>query len=242
MHMPIRWILIIAVVVGAGLSLRSYRLKYSPPRSAVAAPIADQAVANEAADVARAFRSLSSATPATAPADKLWLVDLSNFASNHPGQWIIGRSGKPCLSQAEALQSARADAGNSIDGLLRQQLAKYHGDSAWIGSRIRADIQAGQLQMDCLIEQFTRPYGTIWTGSVLIDAPAEKLSSLITRHADELRAQRARTARMRAAAVLIIAIAWLLYLPLDAITKGYFTTPLRFSAMIVTIAAVVILS
>src|SRR5262249_7295716 len=107
--------------------------------------------------------------------------------------------------------------------------------------RIRSDIEAGELQADSFAEQFTRPYGTVWAGSVLLDISPQKVDPLIKRYAAEIRAKQANLLRLRVGAGAAIAISWLLYLALNAITKGYFTTPLRFGVLAVTVLAVMLM-
>ena len=230
--MSLRWLAIFALVVGIGLFLRS---RLSSPRHVVATSN------DQTPDVAKVFRSMSSTMPASTPSDKPWVANPSGFIADRDGDRIIGHSLKPCLSADESLQSARADVIAGIAQLLRERLSRYHTDSSWVASRIGADIRAGQLQLDSFTEKFDRPYGTIWTASVLLDASAEKLDPIIARYAGQLRAERADVQRPRFGAFVAVAIAWLLYVVLNAITKGYFTARLRFGALAITALAIILL-
>jgi hypothetical protein len=230
--MSLRWLVIFAFIVGVGLFLRN---RSSSPQRAVASSN------DPTRDVAKVFRSMASTMPATAPSDKPWVANPSGFIADRDGDRSIGHSLKPCLSADEALQSARADAIAGMAHVLREKLSRYHTDSGWVASRIGADIDAGELQLDSFTEKFERPYGTIWTASVLLDASAEKLDPIIARYVGQLRAERAHVQRVRFGAVVAVATAWLLYVVLNAITKGYFTARLRFGALAITALAIILL-
>ena len=49
---------------------------------------------------------------------------------------------------------------------------------------------AGELASDDLAERFDRPYGTVWTETVLLDASPAKLDTLVDRYRGELGARR----------------------------------------------------
>src|SRR4051812_25628365 len=60
-------------------------------------------------DVAATLRMLSDSQ--VNDESKGWATRFVDFVNDHPGrQWIVGTCEKPCLSEAEAASSARADA------------------------------------------------------------------------------------------------------------------------------------
>jgi hypothetical protein len=188
-------------------------------------------------DAAAALRSLSGATRPTKP----WIDDIAGFSSSHPGRWIVGRCARPCLSQAEAEESARSDAARAVYAIALERIGPGRGDRKWLAGRVLADVRAGELAADDLVERFDRPYGTVWTETVLLDASPAKLDPLVDRYRGELPARRAwMTAIQFGAAALILSV-WSAYLLLNMITKGYFTLRLRLLAATMTAVALVVL-
>jgi hypothetical protein len=205
-----------------------------------AAPLAAaQALSTDPRDPGAVFRSLDAGqSPATRPS-KAWLTDFAAFTSAHPGVWIVGRSQEPCLSEQEAQQAARADAAQAVYALLPQRLRDADDTDALKRSVLSA-IAAGGLVTDAFPERFDRPYGTVWTESVLLDASPQKLDSFLAGYDSAWRDRQRRLSIMRASAAGLVTAAWLMYIFLNAVTKGYFTTHLRLGAAAVTAAALIL--
>ena len=191
----------------------------------------------EAPDAAAAMRSISGVTGPPKP----WATDLTSFAAEHPGQWIVGRCAGPCLSQAEALQSARSDASRAVFGIALNRLGPAHGDQHWLAQRVQSDVQAGKLLSDDLLEHFDRPYGTIWTDSVLLNASPEQMDGLLTEYKSALQVRSDRTKGIEFAAGAVTIGAWLAYLLCNAITRGYFSLRLQLIAGTITAMALLVL-
>jgi hypothetical protein len=188
-------------------------------------------------DAAAALRSLSGAAPPAKP----WIADFAGFCASHPGRWIVGRCARPCLSQAEAEQSARSDAARAVYAVALDQFAPGRGDEKWLAGQVMADVRAGALASDDLPEKFDRPYGTVWTKTVLLDASPAKLQPLVDRYRSDLSQRRARMTAVRFVAVAFALSGWIAYLLINAITKGYFTLRLRLAAGTITAAALLVL-
>jgi len=226
--MFIRTLLIIMLVLGIAVALR---LGFAD-RSAVFGPAGEPVP-----DAAAALRSLSGAARPTKP----WIADFAGFSASHPGRWIVGRCARPCLSQAEAEESARSDAARAVYAIVANRLGPRHGDEQWLARRVLADVRAGELASDDLAERFDRPYGTVWTETVLLDASPAKLDTLVDRYRGELGARRVwMTAVQFGAAALTLSV-WIAYLLLNMITRGYFTLRLRLLAATITAVALVVL-
>ncbi|MGD0137935.1 MAG: hypothetical protein ABSD28_03600 [Tepidisphaeraceae bacterium] len=188
-------------------------------------------------DAAAALRSVSGAARSTKP----WIDDFAGFSASHPGRWIVGRCARPCLSQAEAEESSRTDAARAVYAIALERIGAGRGDRKWLAGRLLADVRAGELAADELVERFDRPYGTVWTETVLLDASPAKLDRLVDRYRGELPARRAwMTAVQLGAAALTLSV-WIAYLLLNMITKGYFTLRLRLLAATITAVALVVL-
>jgi hypothetical protein len=231
--MSIRWVIIFLLVIGAAAMLRRFRpvLDDAPARAA-AVPASDER------DAAAVFRSLQPGT--AAQSGKPWFDDFGSFVADHPGSWVVGRSHQACLSEAEASAAARADAAGAV---LAVAAARLHEspDENWLRRQLSADIARGTLQADALVEHFDRPYGTIWAESVLLDASPARLTPLLEGYVRVWRDQHRKVFVLRAAAAGLAAAAWLMYLFLNAVTRGYFSTRLRLGAAAVTVAAIVLI-
>jgi hypothetical protein len=225
----IRMGLILVLAVATGVWVRTFagRLAAAPALS----------TATSSVDPAAALRSLDGATRANKP----WVDDFAAFVTSHPGQWVVGRSTHPCLSEPEAARAARSDAANAVYARVAARFGSSPADADWVRRRITADVVDGSLDADCLAERFTRPYGTVWTESVLLDVSPQRLDSLLSSYQADQAQWRQRSSEIRQAVAISVAGAWLAYLVLNSVTKGYFTMRLRLAAALVTAAGVALL-
>jgi hypothetical protein len=194
-------------------------------------------IAGPTPDAAAALRSLSGTSHPTQP----WIDDLAGFTASHPGQWIVGRCARPCLSQAEAEQSARSDTARAVYAIAVERLGPQHGDEHWLAQRVLTDVRGGELVQDDLLERFDRPYGTIWTDTVLLDASPAKADGLVDRYRSELRARSARMTILQLGAAAIALSAWIVCVLINLITKGYFVLRLQLIAGTITAMALLVL-
>jgi len=195
------------------------------------------AAAGPTPDAAAVLRSLSGEGHPIKP----WIDNFAGFTASHPGQWIVGRCARPCLSQEEAEQSARSDAARAVFAVALKRLGPSHDDEQWLAQRVLADVRAGELADDDLAERFDRPYGTIWTETVLLDASPAKVDALVDRYRGELRERDARMAAVQFAAAALAISAWIAYFLINVITKGYFTLRLQLIAGTITAVAFLVL-
>jgi hypothetical protein len=153
----------------------------------------------------------------------------------------VGRCAHPCLSEPEAGREARRDAANLVFPLLAQRFNPDRADADWLRSRVTADVLSGRLDADCLAERFARPYGTVWTESVLLDVSPQRLDSLTSSYQADQAQWREHSSKIRQRVVIAVGGAWLAYLLLNSITKGYFTMRLRLAAALATAVGVALL-
>lgn len=226
--------IIIAIVIAAALGLQRH-LSHDHD----AATASGVSSAANTRDVASVFRSLEVNKSTIKNSSKQWIDDFDRFCIDHPGRWIVGRCPGPCLSQQEAEQAARTNAAQTVWALVPARLRNAE-DAGALKRFLTAAIATGGLQADCLAEEFDRPYGTVWTESVLLDASPQKLNSFLAGYERAWRNRQHLLAAVRVAALALVAAAWLMYIFLNAVTKGYFTTRLRLGAAAVTAAALVL--
>ncbi len=170
--------------------------------------------------------------PSTAPS-KRWATDFSAYLRSHPGNWMLATSVRPALTPEEALADARRQAARS---LAIQMLPRFSNQPcvAWLQRRLEASLLAGQWIQDQSITANQRPYGTIWSASLLINASPKNYSSLVAEFERELAAQRSRFARIVGYSIILALAVACLFLIANSLTRGF----LRFRLAIASLAIV----
>jgi hypothetical protein len=160
---------------------------------------------------------------------KPWVEDFPAFASTGDGtRWIVGRSTLPCVSENEAFEAATRDARAQLLARVRPLLGQSYDNRSemWLQRRLAQDL----VIVDRSVSRVHRPYGDIWSESLLVDAPHDRLSRLAREHAI-WRNDRRQTAWGAVASVAGLSITILLiYTAINAATKGYFRGRLRAAA------------
>jgi hypothetical protein len=190
---------------------------------------ADPSAASRADPISRRRDDPSTAT------SKPWVEDFAAFVnSSGGGRWIVGRSTSPCLSEDEAFRAASRDARDQLMARLGPQapLPRDAEGDVWLQRRVAQELAAGRLVTDRYVSRVRRPYGELWSESILVDASGERLSALAREHATWLR-NRYHTRRGALAGVAGLSLAILLvYAAVNAATKGYFRGRLRAGAVL----------
>ncbi len=185
--------------------------------------------------------------------EKLWVANFAEFVGRNPkSRWILAQSQQPCIDQHEAEQQALEDAAAKLLGEVSDRLGREGGRS-WPASglpvtsrhqdAIVAQLQGEGFVVDRFAQSFLRPYGRVWRQAVLIDASDDNIERLAVVCAGRIRALQASWARQAASIGGLLLVICLVYLFLNAVTKGYFSWPLRAAAVAVVIigALVVVL-
>lgn len=219
-----RSLFFIFICVLAVLALRRVSRNSVVSRPISASAIATATTATES-DAAVALRTLDhNASQPTQP----WIVDFAEFASAHPGQWVIGRCRQPCLSQAEADRMAHDDATHGLLAALQNQTPAGRGaDLMWRLQKLSADVRAGELDSGRLVEKFNRPYGTVWTETVLLDLSPERLQPLLAGYDAAWARHQIGVGILRTGAIFALVGFWVLCLLANVLTRGYFAGRLR---------------
>ena len=128
--------------------------------------------------------------------------------------------------------------------IVAQHLRASQLDREWIEDRVILDVHDGRLEADRFTEEFNRPYGQVWTESVLLDVSPDSLDSFVTA---DYRAELSRQHASRPAGILppgrsSILLTGLLYILLNIATKGYFTLRLRLAAAAIVTAVIILLT
>jgi hypothetical protein len=197
------------------------------------------AVDDNPTDVAGTLRMLSESQ--VDDESKGWATRFVDFVNEHPGrQWVVGTCDRPCLSEAEAASSARDDAARKVYSVVARRVNARGSDAAVLRGLVWNDVQNNRLEADRFAEQFSRPYGKVWTESVLLDVSGERIQPLVDQYRQQLNVHHIQERRRAGVGGFVIAATALLYLVLNSLTRGYFTFRLRLVAMII-VGAVLIL-
>ncbi|HSZ56004.1 MAG TPA: hypothetical protein VK797_10105 [Tepidisphaeraceae bacterium] len=195
----------------------------------------------DSTDVAATLRELSGATDSSDP-DKGWATRFAQFVNEHPGrQWVVGRCTTPCLSESEAAQQARQDAAQKLYPIVERHVRASRADAQWLADRVALDVREGRFEADRFTEQFKRPYGEVWTESVLLDVTPDNLDSFVNQYRTELSERQVKTRRHVATAAIVILLSGLLYILLNIATRGYFTMRLRLATIVIVTATIILL-
>jgi hypothetical protein len=178
--------------------------------------------------------------------DKPWADDFAAFTNANPGrQWVVGRTGRPWGAQAEASADALASAADAlaplVRGRLKQSRRKAAPDDARLRQMILKELQTQSLVTDRFSQRFARPYGDVWGEAVLVDPAPDKLKSIAEAVSRESQGREAQRKRVFAAGGGLVALLAVLYLCLNAFTKGYFTWRLRAVTVVLAVVGILVL-
>ncbi len=170
--------------------------------------------------------------------EKPWVENFADFVNRNPKEkWVLARSQQSCTSQAEAEQQAISNACDKITNLLSQ----IHGQRSAIGvgrTVTAADIRNGHFIADRFAQSFVGTAGRIWRQAILINASQDKLTELARQKMIMRQSWRASFIRELFSIVGIIILICVVYLFLNAATKGYYTWSLRIAAVVLVLAGI----
>lgn len=173
----------------------------------------------------------------TAPSKK-WTTDLPGFLNTVPGDWIIGRSTAAALSAQEAQTMARDDAASALIARLRPQLDRRVHDRA-LARHVQAALAGDDLIVDRQVIATERPYGTIWSAAVLVDASGVRVEPLLREIQRSAMRERFNVVAGMTGAAMLTAVVAFSYLVLNWLTRGFFRGRLALaSALIVAVGVI----
>ncbi len=174
--------------------------------------------------------------------DTPWVDDWATFENTQPsGVWVAGRSTDPCLSADEAERrsfqdaaSQRAHRSHAIQGgtygYITPQIAK-----GMLTNQLRANARA-----DRFVQRIDRFSGPLWRVAVLVPATDGYLAQIPFPRASVTRRSGISFVRDFGAVPALALVILLLYLVLNAVTKGYFTWQLRMGVLATVLLAMVV--
>ncbi|MFP4145716.1 MAG: hypothetical protein ACLFV3_11295 [Phycisphaeraceae bacterium] len=185
--------------------------------------------------------------------EKPWLTRESEFFGRHPDRpWAVVKTSGFADSAGEVRNRIAHDAAgrhrwrllsrvDQIAPWLREQEGMLH-------QAFYNDLASGRYQLDELTQQLTFSHGSVYRGAALLDFSPARLDATIHRVIPRARAESSRAYetwlglvwRIASAAAMVGVIA-LLYVVLNAVTKGYYQGLLRWGGVAVVVAAGVLL-
>jgi hypothetical protein len=170
--------------------------------------------------------------------EKPWAEDLSTFAAaDRTRLWIVGHSDRPCATREEASRAARADAARQLASLVQGRLPGGRGVGRPLGDRADAALAGERFVADRLTRRFHREYGDVWHEAILVDASPANLQALADETAGLVRARRASFIARVASGAAMVAVIFIVYVVVNAFTKGYFVWRLRAATALILVVA-----
>ncbi len=181
--------------------------------------------------------------------DKPWADDWDSFVNSQPkGRWIRADSDAFDVTEGAALDEARKVASGSLWPRVRDRMnARNAGRTGaikvseqWVRTRLESLLKQDRFIRDRFVPGFERPYGKVWQASLLVDASADSIDEMASHCARLARAEFGAKAVTLGSMAGMVGVIVLLYLFVNAVTKGYFVWRLRAAALLLGIAGILI--
>lgn len=185
--------------------------------------------------------------------DKPWIEDLNRWQKQTKSKdksFIVAKSTELCPTQEEACEQARNLAAQQMYRLIKPRLQKrgLNLDHGWIRSEIAAMMSgthafcqekpSEQIVVDTFVQRFDRPYGEVYRAVMLIDTSPRNVIDLTQYFRKQLSGQRESQRNTLLSAIGLLAVIFVVYLFLNAATKGYYVWSIRIAAIVLTAAGI----
>jgi hypothetical protein len=170
--------------------------------------------------------------PSTAPV-KPWLKDFKSYSRTHRGNWLVAHSVQPALTAEEAMADARREAARGLAIQIQPRMGNTVSDP-WLRNQLEASLMAGNWIEDQQVTASDRPYGTIFSASLLINTAPRNFNRILADLQLATTRERSRLARVAGlCAILTLAIACL-FLIVNSATHGF----LRFRLALISLVLI----
>ncbi|GMU24277.1 MAG: hypothetical protein AMXMBFR13_43520 [Phycisphaerae bacterium] len=189
-------------------------------------------------------------------AGKLWLSNLGAHASIHGGgKRLVASSGLQANPQGAEDQS-QAYAAQMLLPYAQQAVQQYNtrhhreslreDDRQRLQEQLRQDLRVGRFVEDQFAQRFQKSYGTIYQHHLLLKIDDVEMASAAARYAEELytiRQAQSSGVRWKVLSTAgLIALICVVYLFLNAATKGYYAWSLRTAGAVAVIGGLIVLA
>jgi len=168
-------------------------------------------------------------------AGKPWFENYADFVNQHPRRnWAMVRSQDACTTSSQATQQA--------DKAIQHYITQRLRDQGMLNQNEPLTISLDDFVQDRFVQSLDGSAGRIWREAVLLEISGEKVKKLIQTVYQNHTIQYSHIARKLFSAVGLLVLICLVYLFLNAATKGYYVWSLRIAALIIGIAFIILLS
>lgn len=176
---------------------------------------------------------------------KPWVEDFSAYMNRNPNRKVFrARSRTPATSATEARRKAMDDAVRQLQERVLTQLAPRHDriSEQRLWSVIRAEFMAGRPPIaDRFVQRFERPSSAdVYRAELLVDNSSSQIDHLVSSFERQQRAVRASWARLIFSLAGLALLIWVLYLFLNAATRGYYVITLRSGAFLLLVIGLLV--
>lgn len=170
--------------------------------------------------------------------EKPWIENFSEYLSRNPDrQLLLVRSSDSCTSSIQAHQQTLNDACRRITEILRGMQA----DPSILPTNFDVtenDISSAGLVIDRFTQRFSGMAGPIWRQALLVDTSASKLEELANKKINISSVKRETWGKMAITLLGMFALICLVYVFLNAATRGYYVWALRIAVAVLMVVGV----
>jgi len=173
--------------------------------------------------------------------ERPWVQNLSLVLNHHPNlRLAVARSSHTCTTELEAQEQGMARARQ----LVTRELRKLKTPAQMVLPQELAVTDQDLVGRDIIVDRFTQSFrgsaGRIWRHAILLDLQPDRLSGLFRSKLSQIRVVRRTWVQYGASFAGLALIVFILYIFLNAATRGYYTWALRIAAVALTSVLVVI--
>ncbi|MCF7972203.1 MAG: hypothetical protein K9N55_00140 [Phycisphaerae bacterium] len=172
--------------------------------------------------------------------EKDWINSLSRLQNQGHSAVMVARSSDSCMDEAEAIDQAMAQAATMVQNLLRQA----YRTQPVLDQEIKVtpqDLLASQLVADQFTQSLRTSTARVWRHAVLLSLQPGPLESLLQQKTRQIQHMHRNWARSLMSLAGLALVVFIVYIFLNAATKGYYVWSLRVIAAVTILGIVVVL-
>ncbi len=171
---------------------------------------------------------------------KNWVNTLAELRNQSTSSLMVARSNSSCTDETEAQDQAMSQAVTMVQDLLR----KSNQDYTVLDQEITLtpqDLLANLLVADQFSQSLRTSTTRVWRHAVLLHLDPQRMQNLLHQKTRQIQRQHKSWARDLSSLAALALIVLILYIFLNAATKGYYVWSLRVFALITIVGIVVVL-
>jgi len=172
--------------------------------------------------------------------EKGWVNTLSNLHNSGHSTVMVARSSSSCTDEAEARDQAMSEAVRMTEDLLKQANTDY----GVLDQEIKLspqDLRAHQLVADQFSQSLRTSTTRVWRHALLLNLVPHAMDSLLQQKTRQIQRVHRSWAKNLLSLAGLALVVFILYIFLNAATKGYYAWSLRVIALVAIVGVVVVL-